>query len=157
MELKSMKIEGKSGLVLIMHASEMAEGNAWQRKIAKLALEKLSPMDMVGQIHYDHGFNGGMSGHRWHIPFQEIGGNRNRLLRLVDSMEPGDMPDVDPAFLKAHKELTNPEYQLGTKHIILISDGDHWDASRQMLDKLKNAKITCTTVCITTHGQAEVK
>jgi uncharacterized membrane protein len=157
MELKSMKVEGKSGLVLIMHASEMAEGNAWQRRIAKLALEKLSPMDMVGQIHYDHGFNGGMSGHRWHIPFQEIAGNRNRLLRLVDSMQPGDMPDVDPAFEKAHKELTNPEYKLGTKHIILISDGDHWDASRQMINKLNKAQITCTTVCITTHGQAEVK
>jgi len=156
-ELKSMKIEGKSGLVLIMHASEIAEGNAWQRKIAKLALEKLSPMDMVGQIHYDHGFNGGMPGHRWHIPFQEIGGNRNRLMKLVDTMEPGDMPDVDPAFEKAYKELMNPEYRLGTKHMILISDGDHWDASRQMIQKIKDAKITCTTVCITSHGLAEVK
>lgn len=151
-ELKAMKIEGKSGLVLIMHASEMAEGNAWQRKIAKLAIEKLSPMDMMGQIHYDHGFNGGKPGHQWHIPFQEIGENRKRLLRLVDSMEPGDMPDVDPAFEKAYKELMNPEYKLGTKHIILISDGDHWDASIQMLNKLKRNKITCTTVCITTHG-----
>ena len=156
MELKSMKIEGKSGLVLIMHASEMAEGNAWQRKIAKLALEKLSPMDWFGQIHYDHGFNGGAAGHRWHIPFQEIAGNRGKLTRLVDSMQPGDMPDVDPAFLKAHKELTNPEYALGTKHIILISDGDHWDASIGMLNKLRNSKITCTTVCITTHGQNEI-
>ena len=149
MELKSMKVEGRSGLVLIMHASEMAEGNAWQRKIAKLALEKLSPMDYFGQIHYNHGAPGG---HQWHIPFQEIAGSRNRLMRLVDSMEPGDMPDVDPAFLKAHKELTNPEYSLGTKHIILISDGDHWDASRQMLQKLLRDKITCSTVCITTHG-----
>ena len=152
-ELKAMKVEGKSGLVLIMHASEMAEGNAWQRKIAQLALEKLSPSDMFGQIHYDHGFNGGKPGHNWHIPFQDIGQNRNRLLKLINSMEPGDMPDVDPAFEKAYKELTNPEYRLGTKHIILISDGDHWDASRQMLDKIKKAKITCTTVCITTHGQ----
>ena len=58
MDLKDKKVEGKSGLVMIMHASEIAEGNAWQRKIAKLALEKLSPIDMVGQIHYDHGFNG---------------------------------------------------------------------------------------------------
>lgn len=162
MELKSMKVDGKSGLVLIMHASEMAEGNAWQRKIAKLALEKLSPMDMVGQIHYDHGFNGGNPGHRWHIPFQEIGGNRQRLLRLVDSMDPGDMPDVDPAFALAHKELTNPEYALGTKHIILISDGDHWDASEAMLAKLRGRdpakpNITCTTVCITTHGQDAAK
>lgn len=156
MELKSMKIDGKSGLVLIMHASEIPEGNAWQRKIAKLALEKLSEMDMVGQIHFDHGFQGGKQGHRWHIPFQPIAGNRARLLRLVDSMEPGDMPDVDPAFVLAHKELTRPDYGLATKHIILISDGDHWKASRQMLDKLRSAGITCTTVCITSHGQAEI-
>src|SRR6185436_7431620 len=74
----------------------------------------------------------------------------------LDSMQPGDMPDVDPAFVLAHKQLTNPEFGLGTKHIILISDGDHWKASRQMLDKLRNAGITCTTVCITTHGQLEV-
>ncbi|HZZ78951.1 MAG TPA: VWA domain-containing protein [Gemmataceae bacterium] len=156
MDLKSMKVEGKSGLVMIMHASEIADGNSWQRKIAKLALEKLSPMDMVGQIHYDHGFNGGAPGHRWHIPFQEVGPNRKKLLGMVDSMEPGDMPDVDPAFIKAHKELTNAEYQLGTKHIILISDGDHWDASPAVLNKLRASKITCTTVCITSHGQAEV-
>ncbi len=152
-ELKAMKIEGKSGLALIMHASEMAEGNAWQRKIAKLAIEKLSAMDMVGQIHYNHGLPGG---HQWHIPFTEVGADRNKLLRLVDSMQPGDMPDVDPAFQLAYKELANPEYQLGTKHIILISDGDHWDASIQMLNKLKAKKITCTTVCITTHGKAEI-
>ncbi len=157
MDLKSMKIEGKSGLVMIMHASEMQEGNAWQRKIAKLALEKLSPIDMVGQIHYDHGFNGAVPGHRWHIPFQEVGPNRKKLIALVDSMEPGDMPDVDPAFLKSYKELTNPEYALGTKHIILISDGDHWDASPAVMNKLKAAAITCTTVCITTHGVAEIK
>ena len=31
-EIKSMKVEGKSGLVLIMHASEMADGNAWQKQ-----------------------------------------------------------------------------------------------------------------------------
>lgn len=157
-ELKSMKVEGKSGLVMIMHASEITDGNAWQRKIAKLALEKLALTDMVGQIHYDHGFNGALPGHQWHIPFQEIGDKKNRadLLKLVDTMQPGDMPDVDPAFIKAHKELTNPEYTLGTKHIILISDGDHWDASPGVLAKLVKAKITCTTVCITSHGQAEV-
>ena len=81
-------------------------------------------------------------------------GVRNYQARnyMRDSMEPGDMPDVDPAFEKAHQQLTNPEYRLGTKHMILISDGDHWDSSRQMIQKIKDAKITCTTVCITTHG-----
>ena len=59
MDIKSMKVESKSGLVLMMHASEMAEGNAWQRKIAKLAIERLSPMDMVGMLYFDHGVQGG--------------------------------------------------------------------------------------------------
>jgi uncharacterized membrane protein len=157
MELKSMKIEGRSGLVLIMHASEMQEGNAWQRKIAKLAIEKLSARDWMGLLHYNHGFGGGAAGHQWHIPFQEMGEDRRKILKLVDSMQPGDMPDVDPAFAKAHKELSNKELDLGTKHIIFISDGDHWDASPAMMARLRNSKITCTTVCITSHGQNEVK
>jgi hypothetical protein len=155
-DLKSMKVEGKSGLVLMMHASEMAEGNAWQKKIAKLAIEKLSPVDMVGMLYY--AWDGGpAAGHTWHIKFQQILNNRPALLRKVDSMNPGDMPDVDPALEKAYKELTNPAYGLGTKHIIFISDGDHWDANRALMAKLNRAKITCTTVCITTHGAAEVQ
>ncbi len=154
-DLKSVKVEGKSGLVLIMHASEIAEGNAWQRKIAKLAIEKLSPMDMIGVLYYDHGFQGA-GGHTWFIPFQEIGTKRNALISKLDGMMPGDMPDVDPSLIKSYDELTKPEYALGTKHIIFISDGDHWEASLALLRKIKNAKITCTTVCITSHGQAEI-
>ncbi len=58
----------------------------------------------------------------------------------------------------AFKELTNPAYSLGTKHIIFISDGDHWDAEPgHARARSSAAKITCTTVCITTHGQAEVQ
>jgi hypothetical protein len=139
----------------MMHASEMAEGNSWQRKIAKLAVDKLAPVDMVGLLLWD--WHGNQAGHTWHIPFMEIGVNRPKILKLLDTMDPGDMPDVDPAFAMAHKELTDPKHQLGTRHIIFISDGDHWDASAAMLKKLIAAKITCTTVCITTHGQAEVK
>jgi uncharacterized membrane protein len=154
-DLKSVKVEGKSGLVLIMHASEMADGNAWQKKIAKLAIERLSPMDMVGMLYFD--WQGGGNGHKWHIPFQLIGEKRGALLRLVDSMVPGDMPDVDPAFLKAYTALTNPAHALGTKHIIFISDGDHWDADRKLMAKMNRAGITCTTVCITSHGANEVK
>jgi hypothetical protein len=78
-------------------------------------------------------------------------------LQLVDKMTPGDMPDVDPPLNMAHDALTNPKYKLGTKHIIFISDGDHWDASPKVLNRLRAAKITCTTVCITSHGANEVK
>src|SRR5262249_21820240 len=133
---------------------EMAEGNAWQKKIAKLAVDRLAPIDMIGMIYWDH-FKGG--GHRWHIPFQEVGKNKGAILRLIDDLDPGDMPEVDSAFLMAHKELTKKEYNLGTKHIILISDGDHWTAGGAALGALRGSKITCTTVCITTHGEGERK
>jgi len=154
-DLKSMKIEGKSGLVLIMHASEMAEGNMWQKKIAKLSIEKLSPYDMVGMLYYDwQGVGGG--GHTWHIPFQQIQDRRPALLRLVDTMQPGDMPDAEPSLQKAHDALTDPRHGLGTKHIIFISDGDHWEPPKALLARIRRRMITCTTVCITTHGAAEV-
>ena len=35
-EVKAKKAAGKGGLVLVMHASEMADGNQWQKVIAKL-------------------------------------------------------------------------------------------------------------------------
>ena len=94
-DLKSLKVEGKSGLVLVMHASEIAEGNMWQKKIARLAVEKLSSMDMIGMLYFDH--NGW--DHKWHIPFQTIAdqANRNKILGEVDKMAPGDMPDAEPS------------------------------------------------------------
>ncbi|MFL5339351.1 MAG: VWA domain-containing protein, partial [Gemmataceae bacterium] len=52
-DIKSLKVAGKGGLVMIMHASEMDQGNALQKQIAKLAIDKLAPVDMVGMIYYD--------------------------------------------------------------------------------------------------------
>jgi hypothetical protein len=65
-EIKSLQVLGKGGLVLIMHASEMADGNMWQKKIAKLAVERLGPGDEVGVIYYDFE-------HKWHIKLQPNG------------------------------------------------------------------------------------
>ena len=134
------------------------EGNAWQRKIAKLAIEKLSAMDMVGQIHYNHGLPGG---HQWHIPFQDVGADRKKMLRLVDSMEPGDMPDVDPAFELALKELANEEYQLGTKHIILISDGVDLTStdfqSEQNLKLLEETGVTIYPLRLDSRRETEAR
>jgi uncharacterized membrane protein len=148
-DLKSEEIQTKGGVVLIMHASEIEDGNAWQKKIAKLAIEKLSPFDMLGTLQFDG------PGHVWHIPFQKVGRDRARLFNLIDSMIPGDMPDIDPSLEKAHAALTDPRYRLGTRLIIFISDGDTAHATDPVLAKLKKANIPCTTVCITSHGQAE--
>lgn len=154
-DIKSMKVTGKGGLVLIFHASEIADGNMWQTKIGKLAIEKLSPVDMLGVLLWDYGrANGG--GTSWHIDFQTIGGKKNAMLRQIDKMSPGDMPDCNPSFKMALDQLTNPKYELAKRHVIFISDGDHWSADPILLNRFKANKITCTTVCVTSHGAPEI-
>jgi Mg-chelatase subunit ChlD len=147
-EIQSLQVLGKGGLVLIMHASEMADGNLWQKRIAKLAVERLGPSDEVGIIYYD--FN-----HKWHVPLQPIGGNKARILAQIDKMTPGDMPDFDPALQMAHKALIDARRELATKHVILISDGDPGQNNPALLAAMKREKVTVTTVGIACHGANE--
>jgi hypothetical protein len=147
-DIKSLKVQGKGGLALIMHASEMANGNMWQKKIAKLAVERLGPNDEVGVLVW--GFNWA-----WHIPMQEVGANRAEILKKIDSLSPGDIPDLDPALEMAHKALIDPAKAFGAKHIIFISDGDHWQTDPRLRKKIHASKITIATVCVTTHGAIE--
>ena len=151
-EIKALKAAGKGGLVLIMHASEMADGNKWQKDIAKLAIQRLGPADMVGLVYY-----GAFGGVVWHIPFQSVGENRDRLLARVDAMAPGDMPDYNPYLRAAADTLSNPDYNLSVKHCILISDGDgnYSGPGQQAVADMAANNITCTTVGVATHGVAE--
>jgi uncharacterized membrane protein len=151
--IRSKKVQVKAGLVLIMHASEMPEGNYWQKEIAKLAVEKLGPQDEVGIIYWD------WSKHVWHVPLQEIGPNRRKILGEIDTMSPGDMPQFDPAITMATDSLSEVKRRLGSAHVILISDGDHGLLTdRSLLKRFTNnpAKLSIglTTVGITTHGPA---
>jgi hypothetical protein len=150
-EIKALKVQGKGGLVLIMHACEMADGNFWEKKIAKLAISKLSNIDEVGVLHFSWGQ------HKWHIPLQEIGDKRAWLLRQVDSLTPGDMPDFDGPLQMAHKELTDPARELATKHIILISDGDPVLNNQGLLTQLRKDRVTVSTVGVATHGAPQAQ
>jgi Mg-chelatase subunit ChlD/uncharacterized membrane protein len=145
-EIKALKVQGKGGLVLIMHASEMADGNFWQKKIAKLAVEKLSNVDEVGVLVYEGGEV------KWYIPLQEIGDKREFLTRLVDKLAPGDMPDFDPGLKMAHQALTEKDRELAVRHVIVISDGSPVQNDKRLLARMKRDKVTVSTVGVATHG-----
>ena len=149
-DIKALKAAGRGGLVLIMHASELADGNKWQKEIAKLAIERLNAVDMLGVLYYD-------GSTKWHIPFQEVGDDKARLRALIDRMTPGDMPDFDPFLRAAADTLADPEHGLAVKHCILISDGDPplGQPGHAALAKMKENKITCTTVGVATHSPAQ--
>lgn len=150
-EIKAKKALGKGGLVLIMHASEMADGNKWQKEMAKLAIQRLNASDMVAVV--DYGFLGGKVNEQ--IPFQVIGDDKPRLYGLVDKMNPGDMPDFDPFLQYAADTLADPQHNLTVKHCILISDGDPNFSNQAALKKMADNGITCTTIGVATHGVNE--
>jgi hypothetical protein len=107
--IRSKKVHVKAGLVLIMHASEMQEGNYWQKEIAKLAVKKLGPQDEVGVLVWDWG-----GGHTWQVEMQEVGKNRKKIESEIDTMNPGDMPQLDPSLIMATDALADPKRGLGT-------------------------------------------
>jgi uncharacterized membrane protein len=144
-DIRSLEVQGKGGLVLIMHACEMADGNAWEKKIAKLAIDKLGPADEVGVLQFTFNMV-------WHIPMTRVGGNKASLKSQVDTMTPGDMPEFDTGLIMAHKELTDPARGLSTKRIIIISDGDPVQQNANILGQLKRDRVSVTTVGVATHG-----
>ncbi len=148
-DVKSLKVQGKGGLVLIMHGCEMMDGNVWEKKIAKLAVQRLGPADEIGVID-------GME--RWHISLQEIGDERNKLLAQLDKLQPGDMPTFDNCLKMAaqalNKDDDDPDKRLATKHVIIISDGDP-TCTLALLGPMAAKGITVTTVGVATHGGIE--
>ncbi|OAI45600.1 hypothetical protein AYO44_12720 [Planctomycetaceae bacterium SCGC AG-212-F19] len=148
-DIKALKVQGKGGLVMVMHACEMPDGNRAQKDVAKLAINKLGPLDMLGVVGL------GWQGQEWHVPFQSVGDKREQMKRQVEKMTPGDMPDFDSPLQMAYDKLSDPKFELAKKHVIIISDGDPSLTNQALLGKMRNEKITVTTVGIATHGVPE--
>ena len=124
-KIKNAKIDAVGALACIMHASEMADGNHWQKVIARAAIEQLGPSDYAGVLHW------GISGDQWlwggSKGLLEVGPHRRHMLAAVSRMTPGDMPQFDPAMKMAVRGLANTNASM--KHCIIISDGDPSDPS----------------------------
>ena len=50
MQIKAIKVQGIGAMALIMHASEIPEGNYWQKVVAKAAISALSSYDYAGLL-----------------------------------------------------------------------------------------------------------
>ncbi|MCC6124973.1 MAG: VWA domain-containing protein [Pirellulales bacterium] len=154
-QIKSAKVVPRGALVMVFHASEMAQGNYWQKVIGQKAIEALGPQDYCGVLHY-----GGM-GEEWlwkraGTGLIEVADSRQQMLARLDRMVPGDMPDFEPGMQMAYTGFANlPDSNKAVKHMIVISDGDPSRPSGSILGKLKNLGVTISTVAIGAHGPAE--
>lgn len=145
-QIKSAKVVPKGALALIMHASEMADGNHWQKVIAKEAIKALGNEDYCGLLPgTDRWLWGGMV---------RVGGSRPKMLALIDRMTPMDMPDFDSGLKLAHRAFSALT-DAAVKHMIIISDGDPAPPSPGVLNSLKKLKVTVSSVAVGAHGPAE--
>lgn len=145
-QIKSAKVVPKGALVLVMHASEMADGNHWQKIIAKEAIKALGNEDYCGLLP-------GVDRWLWGDVIK-VRNNRQRMLGLIDRMTPMDMPDFDSGFRLAHRGFSKlPD--AAVKHMIVISDGDPAPPSNSMIAALRKLGVSVSAVAVGCHGPAE--
>lgn len=152
-QIKSAKVVPVGALALLMHASEMPNGNFWQKKIAEEAIKALGNQDYAGVLHW-----GNMTGRDewlWGAPngMIKVGNGRKQMLSRLDKMEPGDMPDFETSMRLALAGF-NRLQDAAAKHMIIISDGDPSPPGNTVLRSLKAIKVKVTTVGVGTHGPA---
>ena len=100
-QIKNTKIQAVGALVMMMHASEMADGNHWQKLVGQESIKAMGPLDYAG-LHPLGQFRrpgilvvGGTQG------LVRVGSQQRNMLAKIDTMVPGDMPDFDPSMRMA--------------------------------------------------------
>lgn len=153
-QIKNAKVQAVGALVLMMHASEMAKGNYWQKVVCVEAIKALGPMDYCGLVHLgptgDSWLWGGTKG------MLRVQGNRKMMLGKLNGMTPGDMQDFDPAMKMAVRGFNR--VNASVNHMIIISDGDPSPPRQATMNQFINFRnktgIKISTVAVGTHGPA---
>jgi uncharacterized membrane protein len=148
--IKAAKVEPVGALAMIMHASEFAQGNYWQKVIAREAIKTLGPRDYCGLIQWNN-----TDQWLWNHPngMLPVGPNRAKMMARVDRLTVGDMPQFDPGMKKvaaALAKLNNPTPAI--KHCIIISDGDPSPPSNATIALFQKQKVQITTVAVGALG-----
>lgn len=148
-QIKNAKIRAVGAVVMLMHASELADGNHWQKKVAEKSIMALGPMDYAGLIHWDVGGDKWL----WNDPngLIQVGTRRRMMLARLGRMTPGDMPEFDPAMKKALVQFN--KVNASVKLMLCISDGDPSQPTLSTMLNYKKAGIQVSTVAVGAHGR----
>ncbi|MCA9242496.1 MAG: VWA domain-containing protein [Phycisphaerales bacterium] len=141
-DIKAQRIIPKGALALVMHACEIPQGNYWGERVAVAAIKTLSSRDDVGILSWQ--WTGAQNGH-WIWPLGPVG-DKSRVIRAVQKMQMGDMPDLDAVMRPGVEALLKSDAR--AKHMIVISDFDPSPPGADLLAKMKANNISCSTVGI---------
>lgn len=146
MDIKQEEVIPDGALVMIMHSSEFAQGNALAIQVCQKAVDGLSAKDTVGVLIY------GPRGSQWAVkPVQAR--NKAAIKGAIARMQIGDMPDFDEIFRLALTSLK--KLNSAVKHMIIMSDGDPSQPAPALLKECRKKKITVSTICYFAHGGAQ--
>ncbi len=141
MELSSKKVLPNGALGMVMHGMEFNNGNQVSREIALAALEALGPQDELGVIEWD-------GTERWVVELQKVGDKR-KIATAISGMNQGDMPDFGGPMQRVFEALKASTANL--KHMIVFSDGDPGAPGAALMNEIRAARITVSTVMIGGH------
>ncbi|MBV9864225.1 MAG: VWA domain-containing protein [Abitibacteriaceae bacterium] len=145
MDIKNMQYIPGGAVALIMHSCEFPAGNDWAKAVCSQVTRQMGDNDYEGLCVF------GMDA-TWVYPMLKVGSNRNKMLTLIRSINPGDMLDFDSALELSYKGLTSTKAYL--KHCIILSDGDPSPPTPQLVAKFNAAHITVSTVVIQPHDSS---
>jgi len=146
MDIKQEEVIPDGALCMIMHSTEMPEGNAMAIKVCKKAVDSLSAKDTVGVLIF------GAGGNEWAVRIQKAR-NKPAIKQRIHNMSIGDMPDFDGIFRMAVNGLKGVDASV--KHMILMSDGDPSPPAPALLKQCRENRITVSTICYFAHGGAQ--
>ena len=142
MDLDSKKVLPKGAVVLVMHGMEFANGNQVARDCALGVLEALGPQDEMGIVLWD-----GVV--QWLFELAPVG-DKKAAGRQIAGMNQGDLPTFQEVMSKGTESLKKSNANL--KHMIVFSDGDPGPPSQSLMQEMRDAKITVSTVLIAGHA-----
>jgi uncharacterized membrane protein len=152
MDVPARREIAKGALVLLMHSTEMPDGNYWGEQCAIKAVEALSERDEVGVLSF--AWKGVGGGSQWDFPLQPRG-DGGKAIAAIKNMQLGDMPDFRDAFNVAlNGRGGDPglkDSDARQKHMIVISDGDPQQPTQAQYQEYIDKKITVSTVTVYPH------
>jgi len=152
MDLQNQRIMPSGALGLVLHTCEFADGNAWGKKIAKAAINTLSPQDYAGLLYF--GGPWGPGGEKWLFTPTKVS-RKPWMFAQIDTCEPGDMPNLDSIVGMAVTSLSNLA-NVSLKHVIVITDGDPSPPTAATIGAAKAGKVTITIITIFPHGGGDI-
>ena len=141
-EIRNKRVLPSGALVVILHTCEFAGGNEAARRITKAAIDALSAQDEIGVLEW------GQGGDTWVVPLQRVG-DKSRHYAAIDRADPWDMPSFDPSMKLAEAALR--QSTAAAKHMIIISDGDPSPPNLKLAARMREQRITISTVCVEPH------